>query len=248
MKVTNKDFWEFDEVIGTQDRSNPKSSDYEVYLYNKAAERFANRQTALRAKIFGCGTGREIPEVLKYTKCKTAVASDISANMIKKCRENLELWNISDKVETVVSDAAAYKAPDGSFDLTTIMNSMLTYVVEKKDRYQIFRNCFNLLADNGVILGVVHHQKGAPLKTLYFMLRRIFSPFLSKEVGFRNTGFKGYQVEGYYFSEKDLFNHLNENGFKNIEILSLAEYYKRKNFKYDRLKGYNNLIFFATKS
>lgn len=247
MKVEHKDFWGFDEVIGTQDRTIPSSSDYEVYLYNKAADHFKSAASGLRAKIFGCGTGREIPEVLKYTKCETAVASDLSENMIKKCDENLAAWGIADKVQTIVCDAASYRAPAGSFDVVTIMNNMLTYVVSRDERYKIFKNCHELLSDRGVFLGVVHHQKGSPQKTLFFLMRQILKPFLSHEVGFRHTGFKGYKIEGYYFTEKELRKHLVDNGFNNIEILSLSEYYKRKNFKYDKLKGYNNLIFFATK-
>lgn len=246
MKVQNKDFWEFDEVIGTQDRPVPSSSDYEVYLYEKAAAHLKSAP-APKAKIFGCGTGREIPEVLRHVNCESAVATDISANMIKKCNENLAAWGVADRVQTMVTDAASFKAPPKSFDVVTIMNSMLTYVVSRDERYKIFENSHQLLSDHGMLIGVVHHQIGSPLKTLYFLLRKIFKPFLATEVGFRHTGFKGYKVEGYYFSEKDLRKHLVDTGFRNIEITSLAEFYARKNFKYDKLKGYNNLIFSATK-
>jgi hypothetical protein len=61
------------------------------------------------------------------------------------------------------------------------------------------------------------------------------------------TGFKGLQSEGHYFSKKELYNHLKEADFKNIEVISLAEYYKQNNIRYNHLKGYNNLLFFAIK-
>lgn len=247
MKVGNKDFWEDESVIGTQDRTVAGSADYEIYLYEKVAKKFEGTAKKLKAKIFGCGTGREIPEVLEHANFDTAVASDIAENMIKKCDENLRAWGISDKVETLVADAALYKGAPGSFQLVTIMNSMLTYVVDKKQRDKIFQNSYNLLEDGGCIIGVVHHQKGAPAKTLYFLMRRIFGFLLTRPAGFRHTGFKGFRVEGYYFTKKDIYNHLHDHQFQDIEILSLWEYYERKNFKYDKRKGYNNLIFFATK-
>ena len=63
----------------------------------------------------------------------------------------------------------------------------------------------------------------------------------------RVTGFYGFDVKGYYFTKKDLRKHLQETGFVNIEIKSLSEYCKEINVPYNRLKGMNNLIFFATK-
>ena len=45
----------------------------------------------------------------------------------------------------------------------------------------------------------------------------------------------------------NIFDHLNDNNFKNIEIISLEEFSEIKKISYDRLRGYNNLLFFATK-
>jgi hypothetical protein len=40
---------------------------------------------------------------------------------------------------------------------------------------------------------------------------------------------------------------LQSASFRNIEIYSLEEYNQLKNIKYNRKKGYNNLIFIAQK-
>lgn len=248
MRIENKDFWENESVIMTQDRTITSSSDYEVFLYLKALAFLKYKKETFKAKIFGCGTGREINELFKYLPIESAVATDISENMIKKCRENLINWKISQKTTTHVINATDYEKKEMNFDIVLLMNSILTYVDKKEERYKIFKNSFDILNPEGCVIGVVHNQTGSPQKTLYFMLRRIFKPFLKNEVGNRMTGFKGFKVSGFYFSKKDLYKHLSDNGFQNIEIISLVEYYKEKNYKYNRIKGYNNLLFFATKN
>lgn len=246
MKVENKDFWENQNIIATQDKEAPYSNDYEVYLYNKVATCLKNKSN-LKAKIFGCGTGREIPEVITHIGVSKVVASDIAENMIKKCCENLKNWNLLDKVETHVGNATVYDSNGITFDVVTIMNNMMTYVIDKKDRNTIFKNSFKVLNQGGCIIGVVHNQIGTPQKSLFFFLRGLMRPFLKHEVGYRLTGFKGLKFGGHYFSKKELEQHLKDSNFKNIEIVSLSEFYKQKNVSYNRLKGYNNLLFFAIK-
>jgi SAM-dependent methyltransferase len=246
MKVENKDFWENQTIIATQDKEIAYSNDYEVFLYEKA-KKFLKNKTSLSAKIFGCGTGREIPEIINHVGISHVVASDIAENMIKKCEENLLNWNLTDKVVTHVGDAANYKPQNVFFDLVTIMNNMMTYVIDKEQRYAIFRNSYEILNANGCIIGVVHNQMGTPQKSLYFLLRKTIKPFLKNEVGYRLTGFKGMKFGGYYFTKKELHKHLEDNKFKNIQVLTLSEFYKQKNVTYNRMKGYNNLLFFASK-
>lgn len=246
MKVENKDFWENESVISTQDRVKPTSSDYEVYLYNKVAEYLKGNQN-MKAQVLGCGTGREIPEIIKYVGVDKVTAIDISENMIAKCITNLQNWGIYSQVEATVQDATIF-ASKCDYDVVTIMNNMLTYVINKQDRYAVFKNSHESLKQNGCIIGVVHNQVGVPQKSLYFVIRNIFSFFLKNEPGYRLTGFKGMRFGGYYFTKNILHKHLEDNGFKNIEILALSDYYKNKDYKYNRWKGYNNLIFFATKN
>lgn len=246
MKVENKFFWENQDVIATQDRSVSSSAGYEVFLYEKVAA-YLNSKVKLSAKVFGCGTGREIPEVIKYIGVERVLASDIAENMIKKCNENLINWQVTDMVTTEVADAAAFESRDYTFDVVTIMNNMLTYVTDKQQRDKIFKKSHEILKDKGCIIGVVHHQIGTPQKTAYFMLRRFLKPFLKSEVGYRLTGFKGLKFGGYYFTKEDLYKHLNDNDFKNIEITSLAGFSEKQGIPYDRMKGSNNLLFFATK-
>lgn len=248
MKIENKDFWEREDIIQTQDKSAANTSNYEAYLYEKTNNYFKKLNLKIKkAKVFGCGTGREINGILKYLKIDSILATDISENMIKKGSENIIFWNLQDKVILEVADATKYTAKESSFELVTLMNCMLTYVKDKKDRYTIFKTSYDILISKGVLIGAVHNQVGTPQKTVYFFLRRILKPFLRDEPGNRITGFYGFDVGGYYFTKKDLHKHLSDNGFTNIEIKSLEEYSKENNLKYNRLKGYNNLIFFATK-
>ena len=246
MKVDNKFFWENEDIIATQDRPVTSSSNYEVYLYEKVVAFLENKQN-LFAKVFGCGTGREIPEIIKHIGVERIYASDIAENMIKKCNENLISWELNDIVITEVADAAEFQDNNHSFDIVTIMNNMLTYVTSREDRNIIFKNSYQMLNNGGCIIGVVHHQKGSPQKTAYFFVRRLLKPFLKTEIGYRLTGFKGFKFGGYYFSKHEMVKHLSDNNFKNIEVISLVEFSKKKGIGYNRLKGYNNLLFFATK-
>lgn len=249
MKIENKDFWEREDIIQTQDKSVTSTSNYEAYLYEKAHRYFQKRKQEVKhAKIFGCGTAREIFGILKYISIDHITATDIAENMIKKAALNLKEWNLEKKVTLEISDAVKFKAQESSFELVTFMNCILNYVKDRSDRYIIFKTAHDILTPKGVVIGVVHNQVGTPQKTIYFLLRRILKPFLKDEPGNRITGFNGFQFGAYYFTKKDLGKHLSAAGFENIAIKSLSEYSRDNNLKYTRMKGYNNLIFFATKA
>lgn len=248
MKIENSKFWNIQKVIQSQDKSVEYTNGYEKFLYEKVAQ-YAERQKILieKVKVFGCGTGREIKGILSALSVKTIKASDISENMIDRAKNHIKTWGIEDKVSLLTADAVTFKDVPESYDLVTLMSCMLTYVPEKKDRYSVFKTSYDILKKGGCVIGVVHNQVGTPQKTLFFWCRRILKPFLKHEVGYRIAGFYGYDVPGYYFSKKELKQHLAENGFESIEITSLSEFYKSINYNYNRLKGYNNLLFFATK-
>lgn len=247
MKLENKDFWEKDTIIITQDRENTVSADFETFMFEQAQIRQNEIRDIENINIFGCGTGREVNEAAKFFNPKKIVASDIAQNMIAKCNYNLKLWNIESVTQTVVGNAKDIDLEPESFELVIIFNSMMTYVPLKLDRLAIFKKSNLILKSNAVIIGTVHHQLGTLSKTVYFKLRNLFSVFLGDKVGNRTTGFNGFKVPGYYYSKKDLFKDLNLSGFSNVEIYSLEEFYKKFGASYNRKTGYNNLIFIASK-
>lgn len=246
MKIENKDFWEKEHIIATQEVLK-WASDFEMYMYDEAQKRKANFGEIKSIKVFGCGTGRELESIANFFKPTRILASDISENMITKCKENIKLWGIENITETLVGDATKFDKELETFDLVTILNSMMTYVPERKNRLAIFKNSHQALKSNGVIIGTVHNQVGTTAKTLYFQVRSLFSFVLGEKVGNRNTGFNGFKVPGYYYTKKGLINDLAESGFSQIEVLSLEEFYAKRNIEYNRKKGYNNLIFVASK-
>ncbi|MEI7507982.1 MAG: class I SAM-dependent methyltransferase [Flavobacterium sp.] len=246
MKIENKDFWEKDQIISTQDIQK-NAADFELFMFQEAQQRYIEYGEVREIKIFGCGTGREIGAIANFYNPDRIVASDISENMINKCRANIVEWGIDSITETQVSNAVFYQGTKNTFDLVTLLNSMLTYVPNRGDRLTIFKTSLEILKPNASIIGTVHNQVGTPLKTLYFKIRSLFSPFLGETVGNRNTGFKGFKVLGYYYTKNGLQRDLEAAGFKNIEIYSLEEYYLKFNQTYNRKKGYNNLIFISTK-
>ncbi|MES2747302.1 MAG: class I SAM-dependent methyltransferase [Bacteroidota bacterium] len=245
MQIDNKDFWEKEDIIATQRLK--KISDFEHYMLQRANELYADFGAIQNIKIFGCGSGREIESIADFYQPTKIVASDISENMIAKCNENLKLWKIDNITETVAINAVDYNKVSEKFELVTILNSMMTYVPDRKDRLAIYKNSCQILKPKGVIIGTVHNQEGVLAKTLYFKIRNLFSFVLGEKVGNRDTGFNGFKVSGYYYSKKGLIKDLNESGFKNVEAYSLDEFYAKHNIAYNRKKGYNNLIFMATK-
>ena len=246
MKIENKDFWEKNDIIATQEVLT-SISDFEHFMFEKSRKRYEKKGKIDHIKIFGCGTGREINGIAKYFTPTTIVASDISENMIEKCNENLKVWNIDNITTTIVGNAKDFDKVNDKFELVTILNSMLTYVSLRKDRLKIFKNAHQILIQEGVVIGTVHNQTGTLAKTLYFKLRGLFSVFLGEKVGNRNTGFKGFKVTGYYYTKKGLMADLKKTGFRDIEIYSLEDFYALSGTIYDRKKGYNNLIFIASK-
>lgn len=246
MKIQNKDFWEKENIIETQDFMKTISG-FEKFMIENAKTRYKNFGEIENIKIFGCGTGREVVGIAQFLNLKRIVASDISSNMIAKCQLYVKNSGIEKITQTVVGNAVDFDKVTSEFELVTIFNSMLTYVSERKDRLKIFKNCKQMLKENATIIGTVHNQEGAFAKTYYFKMRKLFSFILGEKVGNRDTGFKSFSVSGYYYDKISLVKDLTETGFKNIEVYSLEEFYASQNEVYDRNKGYNNLIFVATK-
>ncbi len=247
MKIENKDFWEKEAIIATQEKLK-KAADFELFMFENAAKRYQPIGVIQAVKIFGCGTGRETESIAEFYNPTKIVVSDISENMILKCIENLKRWKLDSITETVVGDAKDYNKVSEVFDLVTLLNSMMTYVPLRKDRLTIFRNAYQILKPSGVVIGTVHNQVGTPAKTLYFKIKSLFSFILGEKVGNRNTGFNGFKVSGYYYDKRTLINDLLSSGFKNVEVYSLEEYYHLKDISYNRKTGYNNLLFVASKS
>ena len=245
MKIENKSFWENKDVIVTQDNTT-YITNFEQFMFQNSKERYADFGEIKNIRVFGCGTGRELKGIFEYFNPVQITASDISENMIIKCQQNLKNWNIDHITKTVVGDAKDFKS-NVKFELVTILNSMLTYVPLKIDRLTIFKNAYQIIVPDGVIIGTVHNQVGVPSKTIYFKLKNLLSVFLGEKTGNRNTGFKGFKVKGYYYTKKGLLDDLNETGFKNVEVYSLEEFSKNNGMNYNRKKGYNNLIFIASK-
>jgi len=245
--ISNKKFWEDKGVIDHQNQIKPKAHGYEKYLYDLALDYVkSNDKEVENIKVFGCGTGRELPEINNTLKPNYIKATDISNNMIDGCEQNIKYWGIDDIVETEVIAAEKFKSSK-FFNVVTIMTSMLTYVPNKNDRKIIFDVTYSILEDNGVVVGVVHNQVGKFNKTIYFKLRKLFSLFIKGKPGERKSGFKGYKVPAYYFTRNELKKELSDANFKNIDVFSLEDYCKRQNQKYNRKKGDNNLLFFATR-
>lgn len=245
--ISNKNFWEDKGVIDHQNQNEPRAHRYEKYLYDLALEYVKSSDKEVEnIKVFGCGTGRELPEINNTFKPNYIKATDISNNMIDGCKQNIKDWSINDIVETEVVAAEKFKT-NKFFNVVTIMTSMLTYVPNKSDRKIIFNIAYSILEDKGVVIGVVHNQVGRLNKTIYFRLRNLFSLFIKERPGERKSGFEGYKVPAYYFTKKELINELADANFNNIDVFSLEDYENRVNQKYDRKKGDNNLLFFATK-
>lgn len=246
MKIENKSFWERNDIIATQEVLK-LISNFEQFMFEKSLKRYDKIGKIKHIKIFGCGTGREIKGIATYFEPSKILASDISENMIEKCKQNLKKWNIDAITKTVVGDAKDFNKVTSEFELVTILNSMLTYVPLRDDRLTIFKNAHQILVPEGILIGTVHNQVGTLAKTFYFKLRSFFSFCLGDKVGNRYTGFKGFKVAGYYYSNKGLIKDLKESGFNNIEVYSIEDYYALDGRKYDRKKGYNNLIFIGSK-
>jgi SAM-dependent methyltransferase len=246
MVLDNKDFWEKSSVVVSQDIKK-KIFDFEFFMFQKANEIYQKFGTIQNIKIFGCGTGREIESIAEYFNPTAIVASDISENMIEKCNENVKIWNLTSITETLAIDAKEYNKVSNEFDLVTLLNSMLTYVIDRNDRISIFKNAAQILKPNGIVIGTVHNQEGTFLKSTFFKIRNLFSFYYGDKSGIRNTGFRGFKLKAFYYKKKDLHQDILVAGFRNIEIYSLEEYYALQNIKYDRSKGYNNLIFIAQK-
>jgi len=246
MELDNKDFWEKSTVVVSQDKKK-KSSDFEFFMFQKAKAMYQKFGAIQNIKIFGCGTGREIESIAEYFNPTKMVASDIAENMIVKCNENLKIWNLDSITETLAIDAKEYNKVSDAFELVTILNSMMTYVIDRNDRITIFKNAKQILKSNGVIIGTVHNQEGTFLKSSFFKLRNLLSFYYGDAAGIRSTGFHGFKLKAYYYTKSGLQKDIESAGFKNIEIYSLEEYYALQNIKYDRSKGYNNLIFIAQK-
>lgn len=100
----------------------------------------------------GTGSGRLAIELAKVKDCHfDIVALDISENMIKKARENAKYYGVENKIQFLVSTAAALPFADDSFDLVISYASLHHWLkpvavfdemekVTKKSRHIIIRD------------------------------------------------------------------------------------------------------------
>jgi len=195
----------------------------------------------------GCGGGREVLPLHQTFENATIYANDIAEKMIEKAIANFKLWNIERSLKPLLGSIENIVFKEPVFQVITAFNNVLCFVTPRRNRNQVFKKFYDITTPNGVLIGMVHHVYGTPLKTLYFLLQRVISPFQKKEFGDRNAGKKEQKYFAHYYSRTELRELLEQAGYTQIEITSLAEFYKSKERKYNRLKGYNNLMFYAVK-
>ncbi|OYU82907.1 MAG: hypothetical protein CFE24_13645 [Flavobacterium sp. BFFFF2] len=244
--MESKEFWEIEYNIIKQE-AHLDAADFEVYMFEQARANNRLGHDIQTIKVFGCGTGREVQPIQAFFNATEVVATDISSEMVKRCKANIQAWGLEHSVEVFEANATEVNKPEAHFDLVAILNSMLTYVPDHHDRMTIYQNAYQLLKPGGMLISTVHNQEGTPKKTWYFRLKRLLYPWLRERVGNRNVVFSGGSVSCYYYQRNKWANDLKAAGFDVLEMLTFEEYYKKINQKYNRKTGYNNLFVVARK-
>jgi ubiquinone/menaquinone biosynthesis C-methylase UbiE len=167
--------------------------------------------------------------------------------MIENAIINFKKWGIDGVTKTMVCSAEDIPINQPTFQVITCFNNVANFFIPQAKRNSVFKKFYNITSEKGVLIGMVHNLFGTPQKTFFFLLQKLFAPFSKYELGDRVAGRKKQKYIAHYFSKKELMILLKNAGYRNIEILSLEQLYKLRGKKYNRLKGSNNLLFFAGK-
>lgn len=248
LAVSNSAFWNSPAVVLTQQREAPWSHTYEDYLLDLARNRCESGRNPVKViHVIGCGPGREIPVIRKVFPEARVIASDVAQRMIDVCAENLLRWDCSANVELICCPASSLAADRDGADLVVAFNNVLTYISEESERRRTFGAMRGALRAGGLLIGVVHHRWGRPAKSCYFLLQQIarMVRLTTREAGYRLGGFAGMRARCHYYTAAELRVLLAGAGFAPLEILSLAFWHRKREQKYNPLRGDNNLIFAA---
>lgn len=242
---SHKELWNLEALVNEYNIENPLLTWPEVYLIEKA-------KTFLREPVtdilcVGVGGGREVLPLHNEFKTALIYANDIAAKMIEKAEKNFEQWDIASQTKTLVCPVSEIEIDVPAFQLITCFNNVSSFILPHKNREQSFKKMYELTTVNGVIIGMVHHIYSTPLRTVYFLFRWAVSPLLKSSYGDKKVGRTNQKYYAHYFSKKELNALLQNAGYAQVHILSLEAYYQLTGRKYNRRKGWNNLIFLGVK-
>ncbi|WP_378172073.1 class I SAM-dependent methyltransferase [Aquimarina sp. SS2-1] len=172
----------------------------ELDLYNDTYDNFCNELIDENPKILeiGCGPGNIIKHIISKRPDSIIFGIDIAPNMIALAKKNNPSANFE------IMDGREINTLNSSFD-GIICGFYLPYL-SKSDRFNLIKNCANLLNNNGV---------------LYIS----FVAGNYKNSGYR-TGSTGDQVYFYYHNLDDTKKELIEHHFSILYIIH--KNYQRK--------------------
>jgi len=243
--INHDNLWNMSNLVDEYIVHDPKLSWPEYDLTEKSKSFL--KENVHNILCVGCGGGREVLPLHTTFEYATIYANDIAEKMMEKAVENFKLWNIEKSVKPLICSVEGIAFKEPLFQIITAFNNVLCFVTPRKKRDEVFKKLYDITTSNGVFIGMVHHVYGTPAKTLYFLLQRLISPFTKKDFGDRKAGRKGQQYFAHYYTRTELRELLEQAGYTQIKITSLSEFYNSKPRKYNRLTGYNNLMFYAVK-
>lgn len=244
--VDHDNLWNMSNMVDEYDIQNPTLLWSEDCLVQKSKALLKDQ--VQKILCVGCGGGREVLPLHQAFSNATIFANDIAEKMIEKAIANFKLWNIESSVKPLLGSIENLVFEKPLFQIVTAFNNVLCFITPRQNRNEVFKKFYDITTKNGVIIGMVHHVYGTPQKTLYFMLQKLLSPFQQKEFGDRNAGTKNQKYFAHYYTKKEVRELLEQAGYTQIEVSSLAEFYKSRNRKYNRIKGYNNIVFYGVKA
>lgn len=245
-QIDHNNLWNMRSMVDEYDIQNPTLLWSENCLVAKSKSNL--KLDVHNILCVGCGGGREVLPLHETYTNATIYANDIAEKMIEKAIINFKLWNIEKSVKPLLGSIEKIEFEKPIFQMITAFNNVLCFITPRKNRNELFKKFYHITTPGGVLMGMVHHVYGTPLKTSYFILQKLLSPFQKKEFGDRSAGKREQKYFAHYYTKKEVRELLHQAGYTQIEVSSLSEFYKSRNRKYDRLKGYNNIVFYGVKA
>lgn len=107
-----------------------------------------------RVLIVGCGTGYELSYLLQLFPKWTFVVTELSETMLSKAKQNVQQYNIDNRVEFILGDFAvndfADRYSDASFDV--VLTILVSHFVEYETKPNFFKNIYKVLKQNGIFI------------------------------------------------------------------------------------------------
>ena len=159
----------FDNVLGEEydilKLAYPHYDELQRRLSSVIADHHKDRETeTIKVLEIGCGTGITTKFLLDCDPRITITAIDNDKKMLEQIKENLETWNVKDRVLLVEAEVGAYLTSVSDFTFDAVASSFVLHNLELNFRQKVISEIFKVLKTGGIFVNGDKYANDDPKK------------------------------------------------------------------------------------